>query len=179
MTNTLAFNHLFKAFLFRLTIEHSCSTVPVPKPIPAKEWTVIPPMLHAAIPVDAVTAMESSLLTNFLRKAAIISRRRTDFPVPESRTGQSKMIDSSTLVNHLPALPVKKMFFPCSSTMPNTCCCSILRKTLFNLPDFFDAMFPGTQSGSRSFSLYATLSATESRNIIVSPRTLSPPKEQM
>jgi hypothetical protein len=25
---------------------------------------------------------------------------------------------------------------------------------LFNLPDFFDDMFPGTQSGSRSFSLH-------------------------
>lgn len=84
MMSTLAFSHLFKAFLFLLTMEHSCSTLPVPRPMPAKEWIVIPPILHAAIPVDAVTAIESSFPANFLRKAAMISRSRTDFPVPES-----------------------------------------------------------------------------------------------
>eukprot|EP00966_Prymnesium_polylepis_P104384 2417538-Prymnesium_polylepis.1 len=35
----------------------ACSTAADsrPMPIPANEWTVVPPMWHAAMPVDAVT----------------------------------------------------------------------------------------------------------------------------
>jgi hypothetical protein len=42
------------------------------------------------VPVDAVTATASGALTYFLRRVLIISRRRTDLPVPRRRSAFSK-----------------------------------------------------------------------------------------
>lgn len=50
-----------------------------PSLIPAHEWRVTPPILRAAIPVEAVTATASGEVS---RRSFIISRKRTDFPVP-------------------------------------------------------------------------------------------------
>ncbi|KAF8578229.1 hypothetical protein K439DRAFT_1306840, partial [Ramaria rubella] len=60
----------------------SCSALSRPKPIPPNECKVTPPTLQAAIPVDAVMATASSVLENFLRRLLMISRSKTDFPVP-------------------------------------------------------------------------------------------------
>ncbi|KAJ7022119.1 hypothetical protein C8F04DRAFT_903065, partial [Mycena alexandri] len=59
----------------------SVSADSLPSPMPPKEWIVMPPMLHAAMPVDAVMATASAALCVFL-SVLMISRRRTDFPVP-------------------------------------------------------------------------------------------------
>ncbi len=82
MISTLVLNHLVMAFLFRLMLVTSWPTSLVPSPTPLNECSVCPPMLHAAMPVDAVTATASALRTCFLRRLPMISRRRTDLPVP-------------------------------------------------------------------------------------------------
>lgn len=101
MIRTLVLNHLAEAFLFVLTFLASSSALSIPKPIPAKEWIVTPPILQAAIPVymrhkhvvaqnivnipvDAVTAIASGDLACFCRRLVMISRNRTDLPVPRS-----------------------------------------------------------------------------------------------
>ena len=43
---------------------------------------VTPPILHAAIPVLAVTATASGFPAYFFFNARMISLKRTDFPVP-------------------------------------------------------------------------------------------------
>ncbi|KAJ6574739.1 hypothetical protein B0H19DRAFT_935347, partial [Mycena capillaripes] len=50
-----------------------------PIPIPAQECNVHPPMLIAAMPVDAVIPSVGHL---WPPSSLIISRRSTDFPVP-------------------------------------------------------------------------------------------------
>lgn len=52
----------------------------LPKPIPAQECKVVPPMLTAAIPVLAVIANVSEAQPPHDR---MISRSSTDFPVPK------------------------------------------------------------------------------------------------
>jgi hypothetical protein len=52
--------------------------MPSPKPIPAQECNVVPPMLMDAIPVEAVTAT----LRLVDLKTLEISRSKTVFPVP-------------------------------------------------------------------------------------------------
>lgn len=101
MIRTLVLNHLEEAFLFVLTFFASSSALSIPKPIPAKEWIVTPPILQAAIPVymrheylvaqnivnipvDAVTAIASGDFACFCRRLVMISRNRTDLPVPRS-----------------------------------------------------------------------------------------------
>lgn len=54
----------------------------MPRPIPEKEWIVIPPTLQAAMPVEAVTATASAEPLCLRFSEVIISRKRTDFPVP-------------------------------------------------------------------------------------------------
>lgn len=44
---------------------------------------VVPPMLQAAIPVEAVTQTASGRERCLILRFAIISRSRTDLPVPE------------------------------------------------------------------------------------------------
>lgn len=61
----------------------------LPRPMPENEWIVDPPMLQAAIPVDAVTATASERPLNLTLRALMISRKRTDFPVPESGSNGS------------------------------------------------------------------------------------------
>ncbi|KAI6159526.1 hypothetical protein EDD17DRAFT_1486267, partial [Pisolithus thermaeus] len=51
-----------------------------PKPIPAHEWTVVPPIFTLAIPVEAVIAKRPDPCPPQTR---MISRSRTDLPVPE------------------------------------------------------------------------------------------------
>ena len=97
--NTLVLAHLVEAFLFILIFFASSSALSIPNPIPAKEWIVTPPILQAAIPVymryghvvvhnidnipvDAVTATASEDLICFCLRPAMISRKRTDLPVP-------------------------------------------------------------------------------------------------
>ncbi|KAG2028336.1 hypothetical protein BDR03DRAFT_813937, partial [Suillus americanus] len=72
-----------------------------PSPIPAHECTVVPPMLTDAIPVEAVIARPEWPRPP---RARIISRKRTDLPVP----GQN---------------PVKNTFSP-RSTLRSTFFCS-------------------------------------------------------
>lgn len=60
MIHTFVLAHLCAAFLFFLTFLASSSAVSTPNPIPAKLWIVLPPILHAAIPVEAVTATTSA-----------------------------------------------------------------------------------------------------------------------
>lgn len=43
---------------------------------------MVPPILQAAIPVEAVTAIASPLPECFRLSAEMISRNKTDFPVP-------------------------------------------------------------------------------------------------
>ncbi|KAF9785298.1 hypothetical protein BJ322DRAFT_1006065, partial [Thelephora terrestris] len=50
MISTLVLIQRELAFLFFLTLSASCSGFSRPRPIPANEWIVIPPILHAAIP---------------------------------------------------------------------------------------------------------------------------------
>ncbi|KAI0047667.1 hypothetical protein FA95DRAFT_1492219 [Auriscalpium vulgare] len=72
-----------------------------PRPIPAHECSVTPPMFKAAMPVDAVvTSLDGSCGS---LRTLMISRRRTDLPVP--------------------AYPVKNTFSP-RITLRRTSCCS-------------------------------------------------------
>ncbi|KAJ7456630.1 hypothetical protein FB451DRAFT_611332 [Mycena latifolia] len=89
----------------------------LPRPIPANECTVEPPMLRPAIPVDAMTATApgSSAFNAF-----IISRRRIDFPVPFIH---STIRTSRRTTNRLTAGPVKNTDF-LSRTISRTFCCS-------------------------------------------------------
>ncbi|KAI0344116.1 hypothetical protein BDW22DRAFT_1392416 [Trametopsis cervina] len=68
----------------------SAGTVLFPRRMPAQECRVRPPILRAAIPVAAVTAMLSPPYS--FRPQEMILRRSTDLPAP--------------------AGPVKKMFSP-------------------------------------------------------------------
>lgn len=56
MIKTFVFSHRITAFLFFLTLSASFSAVSIPRPIPANECIVIPPMLQAAIPVNVIGA---------------------------------------------------------------------------------------------------------------------------
>ncbi|KAF1359774.1 hypothetical protein EJ07DRAFT_22793, partial [Lizonia empirigonia] len=56
MIRTLVRNHRCLALAFRLIFLTRSSAGSLPRPIPAKLCIVTPPMLHAAKPVDAVTA---------------------------------------------------------------------------------------------------------------------------
>ncbi|KAH9065956.1 hypothetical protein EDB87DRAFT_1594051 [Lactarius vividus] len=58
-----------------------CLALPSPKPIPAQECKVVPPMLMDAIPVEAVMAT----LRHVDLKNCMISPSKTVFPVPEIR----------------------------------------------------------------------------------------------
>lgn len=87
MISTLVRCHLDIAFLFFLILLASCSGGSIPMPIPANEWIVTPPMLHAAMPVEAVIATASGDFEYLLRRTLMISRRRTDFPVPVQMIG--------------------------------------------------------------------------------------------
>lgn len=82
--NTFVFVHLPDAFLFILSFLRSISGVSVASPTPPNECKVTPPMLQAAIPVEAVTATASGFLAYLFRKLWIISRSRTDLPVPKT-----------------------------------------------------------------------------------------------
>lgn len=112
MIHTLVSFHRRRTSFLPLHFPARRETSSSPSPIPAKECTVDPPMLHAfwtgvtgaregqlglreeakgvrdapAMPVEAVTptAVGSRY---FLRSAAMSSRRRTDFPVPASEGG--------------------------------------------------------------------------------------------
>ncbi|ORY59048.1 uncharacterized protein BCR38DRAFT_299307, partial [Pseudomassariella vexata] len=75
-----------------------------PRPMPAKLCRVIPPMLHAASPVDAVTPNRSGSRAHFFFISAMMARIKTDFPVP--------------------AGPVKNTLCFFCVTNSRTCCCS-------------------------------------------------------
>ncbi|KAK4137198.1 hypothetical protein BT67DRAFT_341488, partial [Trichocladium antarcticum] len=53
-----------------------------PRPMPEKLCSVMPPMLHAAKPVEAVTATRSGSRTCFFLSSWMMARIRTDLPVP-------------------------------------------------------------------------------------------------
>lgn len=74
--------HLPLAVRCFLTLVMRTSAASVPRPIPEKEWIVVPPMLQAAMPVEAVTATASPAAPYLRLRDEMISRRRTDFPVP-------------------------------------------------------------------------------------------------
>lgn len=86
--------HLSLTTRARLILLTNISTTSDPVLIPAYEWRVCPPIARAAIPVVAVTAMASNDLV--LRSSLMMARRRTDFPVPETRheEGETRTPDS-------------------------------------------------------------------------------------
>lgn len=96
------------AFLFFLIRLQSSSAESSASPAPPNACSVTPPMLHAAIPVEAVTATASFVFAYFFFRAMIISRSRTDFPVP--------------------AEPVKKTLSPSWTTSCRTLFCSLLSR---------------------------------------------------
>lgn len=63
MIHTLAAFHLARMVLFRRMTLRCSLTGLSPRPIPANEWMVEPPTLHAAIPVDAVTTTAAGRAT--------------------------------------------------------------------------------------------------------------------
>lgn len=79
-------------------------------PMPAHEWSVVPPIFTEAIPVDAVIARVGLPLPP---QASMMARSRTDFPVPTktqlpSRTKQIRVFtcrsseeDISPLLDHV------------------------------------------------------------------------------
>jgi len=109
-------------FLFFLILLASSGTGSLPNPKAAKEWSVMPPTLHAARPVDAVTATHSGLFAFTFFKAVMISRNSTDFPVPNH---QQKRV----FCGYGPALPVKNTLFRSSTTSFLTLFCSSLKNT--------------------------------------------------
>lgn len=82
MMSTFVRSQRGTAFLFFLMRLQSSSAESRAKPAPPNAWSVTPPMLQAAIPVDAVTATASFVLAYFFLRATMISRSKTDFPVP-------------------------------------------------------------------------------------------------
>ena len=82
MMRTFVRVHRDAAFLFFLMRPTRMLMSSVARPHPPKECKVTPPMLHAAMPVEAVTATASGADMYFLRSDLMISRRRTDLPVP-------------------------------------------------------------------------------------------------
>lgn len=82
MINTFVLSHRDRAFLFFLILPTSTGAASIASPAPPKECRVTPPMLQAAIPVEAVTATASAAVAYFFRNDLMISRSKTDFPVP-------------------------------------------------------------------------------------------------
>ena len=73
-------SHRLRTACFARTLSASSSAGAWPRPIPAYEWTVVPPTLDAAIPVDAVTKTWS--LPCMRRSTSITLRSVNDLPVP-------------------------------------------------------------------------------------------------
>lgn len=82
MIRTLVRVHREIAFLFRLIFFARSSAGSRARPTPPKECNVVPLMLQAAIPVEAVTATASGDFECLDRSVRMISRSRTDLPVP-------------------------------------------------------------------------------------------------
>lgn len=74
----------FSSLGWNLIILHRFLADFSPSPMPDQEWTVVPPMGTAAIPVDAVTATLSRRLS-VPRSSAMIVCKRYDLPVPTQR----------------------------------------------------------------------------------------------
>ncbi|KAH6658142.1 hypothetical protein BKA67DRAFT_491919, partial [Truncatella angustata] len=74
----------------------SSGTGSLPRPIPAKLWSVMPPMLQAASPVDAVILSRSGSRAHFFFKAAMMERIKTDLPVPAGPVKKTLCIFSTT-----------------------------------------------------------------------------------
>jgi len=85
MTKVLVSFHLVLVQPEPLTFLTSVSMGSLPSPTPAKEWSVVPPMLMAAIPVDAVTATAESPKSS--RSCSMIALSRTLLPVPGGTNG--------------------------------------------------------------------------------------------
>lgn len=137
MMSTFVRSHLVIDFLFFLNLASRISGFSNASPTPPNECKVVPPMLQAAIPVDAVTAMASGLFTCFFFRPAMISRSRTDLPVPVGPLSLFTPSGSGREDHDTPALPVKKMLLPSPTTYCKTFCCSILSVTfcLMFIPD--------------------------------------------
>lgn len=90
------------------------------------ECTVIPPMLDAAIPVEAVTATTCGVFACLRCSAEMIARSRCDLPVPVQvqGTGQISIYAHVEREADSPAAPVKNTFFPSSTTILSTPICS-------------------------------------------------------
>ncbi|KAK3899503.1 hypothetical protein C8A05DRAFT_18062 [Staphylotrichum tortipilum] len=104
--SVLVLSHRVLALGFRLIFLTSVLTSSLPRPMPEKLCRVMPPMLQAARPVEAVTATRSGSLTCFFLRSWMMARIRTDLPVP--------------------AAPVKKTLWPLSTTRLLTWRCSSL-----------------------------------------------------
>ncbi len=97
-----------KRFVPRILPERRFA-VSSPRPIPAQECNVVPPMLMDAIPVEAVIAT----LRPVDSKNCIISRSKTVFPVPEIRVDEMSCKTMGWfLCEYEPAEPVTKTLSP-------------------------------------------------------------------
>ena len=76
MTRDAHWRHRFRAGFESFAA--SCSALPSPRPMPAKEWSVVPPTRTAAAPVEAVTKTRRP--TRFAARMASLSAK--DLPVP-------------------------------------------------------------------------------------------------
>ena len=79
MTSVVVCRHRAQAAPLLHTFSTSLAASPLPRPTPAHEWIVVPPMCDAAIPVGAVTATPPGRASS---SASVIDRIRNDLPVP-------------------------------------------------------------------------------------------------
>ena len=75
MRRALAFCHLVLHSFRLATLSNNVSLSPMPSPIPANEWSVVPPMLQAAKPVDAVTYTALDPCFNLQRRTRKTTRK--------------------------------------------------------------------------------------------------------
>lgn len=98
MIRTSVWYHFSLDQRFFFTFRMRSSIAPCPRPMPAKEWRVLPPTFRAARPVYAVTATLRPIASNFWTRR----RRRKDLPVP--------------------AGPRRSTFSPASARRSASCC---------------------------------------------------------
>src|SRR3569833_501720 len=120
----------FLAFGFRRIFLTSAWTSSFPSPMPAKLCRVMPPMLHAASPVEAVTASLSGSLVHFFFSSWMMALIKTDLPVP--------------------AGPVKNTLAFLVQTRFLTWHCSLLKEIAADLTGPWDAVEPRASSTDAS-----------------------------
>lgn len=161
--------------LFPRNFPISLAALSFPRPMPAQECRVQPPMFTAAIPVVAVIAISPPLS----RQCVMISRRRTDFPVPYHSHRVS--VPYRWLIQRLrntPAEPVKNTLSP-ARTRSRTAFCSGDRTTAgFSGPagglgSIVFAVAASITMGSSSSSESTTMTSGRAGRLLVASSSVS------